>query len=204
VVFILGWLCRRCPIWSTPARCSDSKEIGVIVGEPPETTCEETFDRSPDNAGVTAICRQLTSIQQADIDGAESFPGVLSRLLDWIGPEPYALCSWGAYDLGQLRVDCGRHGIALPTPFERHINLKQQYSLWRRVRPTGMKGALHREGIALEGTHHRGADDAQNIAKLAMRILFWLESRPISTTTDEHLQARGIVGSRRANFPPPG
>ena len=195
--------------WETGQRLDRMEiiEIGAVLLESscgPVLRTFAAFVRPVESPVLSDFCRQLTSIQQADVDAAESFPRVLSRLLQWIGPEIYALCSWGAYDLGQLRVDCARHGIALPTPFERHINLKQQYSLWRGVRPTGMKGALRREGIALEGTHHRGADDAQNIAKLAMRILPWLESRPISTTTDEHLQARGIVGSGRANFPPPG
>ena len=30
----------------------------------------------------------------------------------------------------------------------------------------GMKGALRNENIKLEGTHHRGIDDARNIAKI--------------------------------------
>lgn len=32
-----------------------------------------------------------------------------------------------------------------------------------------MKGALHILDLPLEGTHHRGVDDAKNIAK----ILYW-------------------------------
>jgi 3'-5' exoribonuclease 1 len=180
--------------WET-GQTSDRMEIVEIGAVLLESSCGPVlrtfgaFVQPVESPVLSEFCRQLTSIQQADVDAAESCPRVLSRLLQWIGPGPYGLCSWGACDLGQLRVDCGRHGIALPTPFERHINLKQQYSLWRGVKPTGMKGALRREGIALEGTHHRGADDAQNIAKLAMRILPWLESHATSTTTDEHLQA---------------
>jgi inhibitor of KinA sporulation pathway (predicted exonuclease) len=32
-----------------------------------------------------------------------------------------------------------------------------------------MKGALEREGISMEGTHHRGIDDARNIAKIFVK-----------------------------------
>jgi inhibitor of KinA sporulation pathway (predicted exonuclease) len=135
------------------------------------------FVRPVESPTLSDFCRQLTSIRQEEVDQAEPFPKVLPRLLEWIGPEPYALCSWGAYDLGQLRVDCQRHGIPLPAGFERHVNLKKEYSRLRNVQPTGMKGALLREGIPLEGTHHRGADDARNIAKLALLILPGWESR---------------------------
>jgi inhibitor of KinA sporulation pathway (predicted exonuclease) len=83
-------------------------------------------------------------------------------------------------------MDCQRHGIPLPSEFERHINLKKEYSRLRGVKPTGMKGALLREGIPLEGTHHRGVDDAQNIAKLALIILPWLESQsPVGNASVE-------------------
>ena len=34
-----------------------------------------------------------------------------------------------------------------------------------------MKKALAREGIPLEGNHHRGLDDARNIAKLVGKVL---------------------------------
>ncbi len=32
-----------------------------------------------------------------------------------------------------------------------------------------MGGALKRENITLEGTHHRGIDDAKNIAKIFLK-----------------------------------
>lgn len=42
----------------------------------------------------------------------------------------------------------------------------------------GMKGALEAMNIALEGIHHRGIDDARNIAKLAQAILPQVEAAP--------------------------
>jgi len=125
---------------------------------------------------LSAFCTQLTSIRQADVDQAEPFPEVLPRFIAWIGPEPFTLCSWGAYDLRQLRQDCLRHRLELPAAFERHINLKQEYSRLRGGRPMGMKRALAREGIPLEGSHHRGIDDARNIAKLALLFLPEIEA----------------------------
>ncbi|MEL6538912.1 MAG: hypothetical protein AAFQ98_26080 [Bacteroidota bacterium] len=48
-----------------------------------------------------------------------------------------------------------------------HISLKHQYAKIKNLRrPMGMDGALKREGLSLEGTHHRGIDDARNITKI--------------------------------------
>jgi len=129
------------------------------------------FVRPVDSPQLSDFCRELTSIRQADVDAAEPFPKVLTRFLAWIGDEPYTLCSWGAYDLKQLRRDCERHGLVFPAGFERHVNLKQEHARLRRRPPAGMRGALAQEGLPLEGTHHRGIDDARNIARLAQLIL---------------------------------
>ena len=54
----------------------------------------------------------------------------------------------------------------------RHISLKHQHAeLAGLRRALGMAHALAHEGLALEGMHHRGIDDARNIAKLFGRYL---------------------------------
>jgi len=39
------------------------------------------------------------------------------------------------------------------------------------TRPVGMAQALKELGLPLEGTHHRGIDDARNIAHILHRLL---------------------------------
>jgi inhibitor of KinA sporulation pathway (predicted exonuclease) len=124
---------------------------------------------------LSDFCRKLTSISQADVDAADTFWTVLGNFLDWIGPEPFVLCSWGAYDLNQFRVDCQRHGIPFPETFGRHVNLKKEFARVFKVRRCGMVAALQHAGLPLEGRHHRGIDDARNIAKLARLVLPQLE-----------------------------
>ncbi len=133
------------------------------------------FVRPKDEPKLSAFCTELTSITQSDVDGAESFPVVFGEFIEWIGPEPFVLCSWGAYDVSQFRADCLRHSIAFPASFERHINLKQEFARVFGVKSRGMKAALAHVGIELKGTHHRGIDDARNIGKLAELILPRLE-----------------------------
>ena len=120
---------------------------------------------------LSDFCQQLTTISQDDVNGADDFRTVFPHFLNWISKEPFTLCSWGAYDLNQFRADCEWHNIELPAPFERHINLKKVFAKQRKIRQCGMKRALQIMKIPLEGQHHRGIDDARNIAKLAQIIL---------------------------------
>ena len=154
-------------------------EIGAVLlasGSGPMSGEFGEFVRPIASPQLSEFCTQLTSIRQADVDSAAQFSVVFPRFIAWIGAEPFRLCSWGAYDLTQFRTDCNRHRIALPASFEPHINLKAEFARLKGLRPMGMKGALAHMRIALEGTHHRGADDARNIAKLAQIILPEVES----------------------------
>jgi 3'-5' exoribonuclease 1 len=128
---------------------------------------------------LSDFCRKLTSITQTNVDKADTFGTVFHEFLDWIGQEPFVLCSWGAYDLNQFRTDCQRHGIAFPETFERHINLKKEFARVFNIRSCGMAKALAHAGLPLEGLHHRGIDDAWNIAKLAQLILPQLEQEGV-------------------------
>lgn len=153
-------------------------EIGAVLlasGSGPISSEFATFVQPVATRQLSPFCTQLTSIRQEDVDSAEPFWGAFPRFLAWIGEEPFCLCSWGAYDLNQFRTDCARHKFPFPASFENHINLKKAYSQLYDLRPHGMKGALTREGIPLTGTHHRGIDDARNIAQLALKILPRLE-----------------------------
>ncbi len=124
---------------------------------------------------LSEFCKNLTTIAQSDVDDADTFPTVFDHLLKWIGTESYTLCSWGAYDLNQFRTDCQRHGIVFPKKFNRHINLKAEFASLFGVKPCGMATALKLARLPLKGTHHRGIDDARNIASLANLVLPHLE-----------------------------
>lgn len=120
---------------------------------------------------LSEFCCRLTTIRQQDVDQADIFSVVFHEFLEWIGHEPFVLCSWGGYDLTQFRIDCGRHGMKLPPSFERHINLKKEFARARGTKVCGMARALAHAGLPLHGTHHRGIDDARNIARLAALVL---------------------------------
>jgi len=149
-------------------------EIGAVALESEKGPVGDEFAafvRPVANRELSDFCRSLTTITQADVDGAEYFYDVFPRFLEWIGSEPVTLCSWGAYDRKQLEQDCARHKMPYPEALADHINLKAEFSRLFGIKPTGMRGALAKLGLPLEGQHHRGIDDARNIAQIALQVL---------------------------------
>ncbi len=141
-------------------------DLGPIVAE------FDAFVRPVNEPELSDFCTELTGIRQEDVDRADPFPVVFRRFLEWIGPEPFVLCSWGAYDLRQFRVDCERHSVPFPEAFEeRHVNVKAAFARWKGIKPVGMRGALGMLGLPLEGRHHRAIDDVRNIAKVARVVI---------------------------------
>lgn len=125
---------------------------------------------------LSDFCTELTSITQDMVEHASYFPEVIKHFQEWIASfeGDYLLCSWGKYDRNQFERDSKYH--QLPTDWlKKHISLKHQYSEILGTRKLfGMKGALIREKIPLDGTHHRGIDDARNIAKIFLAYFgFW-------------------------------
>jgi inhibitor of KinA sporulation pathway (predicted exonuclease) len=133
-----------------------------IVGEFGE------FVKPKVNPELSDFCIQLTSIEQSNIDNASSFLEVIDLFLRWIKSFSgnYILCSWGYYDRVQFKNDCELHGLNQDWS-NRHISLKHQYGKIKGLRrPPSMKRALKSEKMPLDGTHHRGIDDARNITKI--------------------------------------
>jgi len=162
--------------WRGGGRRADMEtiEIGAVRLSGPEAEPGAEFSsfiRPVGDPVLSDFCRELTGIRQEDVDGAETFAVVFPRFLAWCNASPFTLCSWGGYDLGQLRQDCNRHRFRWPTELDAHVNLKLLFAERHGIKPCGMKGALGRVGLTLEGRHHRGIDDARNIATLARTLL---------------------------------
>jgi inhibitor of KinA sporulation pathway (predicted exonuclease) len=153
-------------------------EIGAVCLENGLLTDEFTrFIKPLERPKLSNFCIELTTIQQVDVDNADTFPQVFGDFLNWIGSEPFSWCSWGIYDYYQFKIDCQRHAIDFPKTLEQHIDIKQQFSVVKGIKKCGMKRALDILKIPLEGQHHRGIDDARNTAKIAMMILPLVETQ---------------------------
>ena len=110
-----------------PASDMEVIEIGAVWATA-EGTVLDTFQalvRPVVRPQLTPFCRQLTNIQQADVDGAELFPAVAARLASFAQRHqaPGATWgSWGQFDAKQLARDCERHGIESPLAAFEHVN----------------------------------------------------------------------------------
>lgn len=150
-------------------------EIGAVMVESGsfEVVSEfQTFIKPVKNPKLTEFCTSLTSITQREIDCAPSFPEAIIAFKQWLYQyNNFCFCSWGDYDKNQLQNDCFHHSIANPVSAE-HFNIKKEFSSKQNLKKKlGMAQALEHIGIPLSGTHHRGIDDARNMAKLMPYIV---------------------------------
>lgn len=150
-------------------------EIGAVSVD--STTGEiesefQTFVRPVRNPVLTAFCRELTSISQAEVEAADDYPTTMRPFWEWLASvEDYDFCSWGDYDRKQFEQDSQFHRV--PYPFAgSHRNLKVEFAAAVGAKKRmGVGGALRHLGLQFEGTPHRGIDDARNIARIHAAML---------------------------------
>ena len=121
----------------------------------------------PEHSTVSPFCTELTTITQDLLDReGVSFEEAIEMLEKEYQPDQYTWASYGQYDLNMLKKQCAFRKISYPMG-SHHVNVKVLFAaLFGLKKATGMNGALHLLNIPLEGTHHRGVDDAKNIAKI--------------------------------------
>ncbi|NJM79537.1 MAG: exonuclease domain-containing protein [Flavobacterium sp.] len=121
----------------------------------------------PEQSTVSPFCTELTTITQELLDKeGVSFEEAIEILENEYQTDQYTWASYGQYDLNMLKKQCSHRKIGYPMT-NQHINVKVLFAdLFGLKKATGMNGALHLLNIPLEGTHHRGVDDAKNIAKM--------------------------------------
>ena len=167
------------------ATCADDKsisrqrmeiiEIGAVMLDSKSLEIKsefQSFVKPILHPVLTEFCKSLTSISQEDIDAAPPFPDVLQLFQQWFYPfGSYLFCSWGNYDKNQFLQDCQLHNVGYPFPGG-HLNLKKAFSEAIGVKKKfGMSEALRQLGLQLNGVHHRGIDDAKNIARIVQTVL---------------------------------
>lgn len=115
---------------------------------------------------LTPYCIELTGIQQSDVQGADGFVDVFGRFIDQMFRD-HDVCfvSWGGFDLRQLSRDAGFHSITNPIESGVDMSLSFTKAAGLTRRPS-MGKAMEMVGLSVEGTLHRGIDDARNLTRL--------------------------------------
>jgi inhibitor of KinA sporulation pathway (predicted exonuclease) len=146
---------------------SEIIEIGICVLDTVsgEVTGLRGILVKPERSEVSDFCTGLTTITQEmlDRDGV-SFKEACRILTDEYKTREHTWASYGAYDEKMFRQQCRE--LNMPYPFGNdHINVKKLFAEKKKLsKAIGMAGALHILNLPLVGTHHRGVDDAGNIA----------------------------------------
>jgi inhibitor of KinA sporulation pathway (predicted exonuclease) len=162
---------------------SEIIEIGICTFDvaTAERAERETILVKPQRSRVSAFCTELTTLTQEQVEQGISFKDACLRMRERYLAQQRVWASYGDYDRRQFERQCQSSGVEYPFGVS-HLNVKTLFALvYGLSREVGMAGALERLGVPLEGVHHRGGDDAWNIAGILSRLL---------------LQSRAGVGSR--------
>ncbi|OZH54008.1 DNA polymerase III [Hydrocoleum sp. CS-953] len=163
-----------------PEQESEIIEIGVCIldvalAKPVE---KESILVRPERSKISEFCTQLTTLTQAEVDKGITFDEACLKLRKKYESLQRVWASWGGYDKNMFEKQCLSRGVKYPFGI-RHINVKNLFALVHALpKEVGMANALELLDIPLEGTHHRGGDDAWNIGKILGKLL--LQSRIIN------------------------
>lgn len=158
--------------WNGPipkGQVNEIIEIGICIlnTETGEISKNQGILIKPERSVVSSFCTELTTITQ-DLLIQEGIPFMKACEIlrtQYLGHQ-YTWASYGQYDLNMMKKQCNFREIEYPLS-QNHINVKELFTETKGLRKkVGMKGALDMLNIPLEGTHHRGVDDAKNIAKI--------------------------------------
>lgn len=166
----------ECTCWDGPApegQESEIIEIGICTLE--VSTGERLLKRSllvrPTRSEVSPFCTALTTLTPEDVADGIGFDQACTILRNEYHSRERVWASYGDFDRRQFERQCSAFGVAYPFGTT-HLNVKTLFALMRRLpHEVGMDQALRLAGRELEGTHHRGADDAWNIAGLLSELI---------------------------------
>lgn len=128
---------------------------------------------------LTPFCTSLTGITQDMVDGKPTLKEVLAQLESWLEENNltnpsvrFCFVTCGDWDLKtMLPGQCKYFGIERPNYLCSWINIKRVFEAVTGRKATGMPGMLGALGLQLEGRHHSGIDDANNIARILKELI---------------------------------
>jgi inhibitor of KinA sporulation pathway (predicted exonuclease) len=158
-----------------PGQRSEIIEIGICLLCPQtgEYTRPQSILVRPEHSTVSEFCTRLTTLRPEDVAHGLRFSAACQLLEEQYQARSRTWASFGDYDRRQFLKQCMAEDV--PYPFSpTHLNVKNLFALVAGIeRELGLAQAFAHLGWTLEGTHHRGADDAGNIARLLAKILEW-------------------------------
>jgi inhibitor of KinA sporulation pathway (predicted exonuclease) len=156
-----------------PGQESDIIEIGLCMLD---VATGQRRDRvsilvRPERSTVSPYCTHLTTLTQEEVEGGISLQQACCLLEKVYASKHRPWASYGDYDRKQFRRNCQARGVQYPFG-DSHLNVKSLFGLTYNLgKELPLDQAMERLGFPLEGIHHRGEDDAWNIARILGHIL---------------------------------
>ncbi|KDP40557.1 hypothetical protein JCGZ_24556 [Jatropha curcas] len=185
--------------------------VSSVTGQP--EAYFQTYVRPTCNQLLSDFCKDLTGIQQIQVDRGVTLTEALLRHDKWlenrgIKNTNFAVVTWSNWDCQvMLESECRFKKIRKPPYFNRWINLKVPFrEIFGGVR-CNLKEAVEMAGLAWEGRPHCGLDDAKNTARLLgllMRrgIKFAITNSLMWQTTDGSLSWKQSPDPLSSPHPP--
>ncbi|MGK7876121.1 MAG: exonuclease domain-containing protein [Xenococcaceae cyanobacterium] len=147
--------------------------IDIASGKPLE---KDSILVQPERSTVSKFCTQLTTLTQEQVDRGIPFAEACEIVQNQYLSRQRVWASYGQYDKNQFEKQCQSRFVQYPFG-TRHINVKTLFAIMNSLpREVGMAQALSLLNLSLEGTHHRGVDDAWNIARILSKLLWQYNS----------------------------
>ncbi|XP_028783902.1 uncharacterized protein LOC114739967 isoform X1 [Neltuma alba] len=139
--------------------------------------CFQTYVRPTCNQLLSDFCKDLTGIQQIQVDRGVTLGEALLRHDKWLEKKGiknanFAVVTWSNWDCRvMLESECRFKKIRKPPYFNRWINLKIPFREVFGAARCNLKEAVEMAGLAWQGRAHCGLDDAKNTARLLALLM---------------------------------
>jgi inhibitor of KinA sporulation pathway (predicted exonuclease) len=128
----------------------------------------------PERSTLSEYCIALTTLTEGELESGTSLQEACQILRREYLSKKRLWASYGDYDRRQFKRDCKARGLDYPFG-PGHLNVKSLLAVvYGLPRELPLAKAMDYLGFPLEGTHHRGADDAWNIARILGHLLLKL------------------------------
>jgi len=125
----------------------------------------------PERSTISQFCTDLTTLTPEMFEDAGCLQDATQKLRRDFASKDRLWASWGDYDRRQFERVCTASGVGYPFGIS-HLNVKSLFAVCHGLESElGLDHAYNHLGKTMEGTHHRGDDDAWNIAGLLCDLL---------------------------------
>lgn len=142
----------------------------------------------------------LTKITIEDVNLYESFPNVYKDFVNFIGPDDFILCTWGAADIRELIKNIQFHNLDAEIIIKKYIDIQKIASKHLnspKGKSIGLRNAVEFFNLPIESDFH----DAFNDAFYTAEIFKKLSSHTIEPITynKEHYSKRIVTPKKKVD-----